>query len=141
MPKVKKSWTEKLHDSKDLPRVEPISESMRQRWGAGTVVIPAPLEVDALMRSVPYGKLTTINHIREALASQTQRYDRLSDHDRDFCLGGGACCHRGICWRRKGYHSILADLEKRRGTESEISRWSTGTASSLKRRRTYRRGF
>jgi hypothetical protein len=68
MPKVKKSWTAKLHDSKDLPRVEPISESMRQRWGAGTLLIPAPLEVDAVMRSVPYGKLTTINHIRAALA-------------------------------------------------------------------------
>ena len=68
MPKVKKSWTAKLHDSKDLPRVEPIAESMQQRWGKGTLLIPAPLEVDAVMRSVPYGKLTTINHIRAALA-------------------------------------------------------------------------
>jgi alkylated DNA nucleotide flippase Atl1 len=68
MPKTKKSWTEKLHDSKDLPRVEEITERMSQRWGTGTVVIPAPLEVDALMRSVPEGKVTTINHIREALA-------------------------------------------------------------------------
>ena len=68
MPKVKKSWTEKLNDCKDLPRVEPITERMKQRWGTGTLVIPAPREVDTLMRSVPYGKLTTINHIREALA-------------------------------------------------------------------------
>jgi hypothetical protein len=70
MPKVRKSWTEKLHDSKDLPRVEPITGNMSQRWGTGTVVIPAPLEVDALMRSVPRGKVTTINHIREALAQK-----------------------------------------------------------------------
>lgn len=68
MPKARKSWTEKLHDSKDLPRVEPITGKMSRRWGTGTVVIPAPLEVDALMRSVPNGKLTTINSIREALA-------------------------------------------------------------------------
>jgi hypothetical protein len=68
MPKARKSWTEKLNDSKDLPRVEPITGKMSRRWGIGTVVIPAPLEVDALMRSVPRGQLTTINHIREALA-------------------------------------------------------------------------
>jgi alkylated DNA nucleotide flippase Atl1 len=68
MPKTRKSWVEKLHDAKGCPRVEPITESMSQRWGKGTLVIPAPLEVDSLMRSVPYGKVTTINHIREALA-------------------------------------------------------------------------
>jgi hypothetical protein len=43
---------------------------MSSRWGTGTVVIPAPLEVDALMRRVPAGKLTTINEIRAALAKK-----------------------------------------------------------------------
>jgi hypothetical protein len=43
---------------------------MSPRWGKGTVVIPAPLEVDALMRRVPAGKLTTINEIRAALAKK-----------------------------------------------------------------------
>lgn len=66
----KKSWTEKLHDSKDLPRVEKITEKMSKRWGTGTVVIPAPIEVDQLMRKVPRGKVTTINHIRQALAKK-----------------------------------------------------------------------
>jgi alkylated DNA nucleotide flippase Atl1 len=70
MPKIHKSWTEKLNEDKDLPRVEPITENMSQRWGTGTLVIPAPREVDALMRSVPYGQVTTINHIREALAKK-----------------------------------------------------------------------
>ena len=41
---------------------------MSARWGRGTVVIPAPFEVDALMKRVPRGKLTTINEIRAALA-------------------------------------------------------------------------
>ena len=68
----KKSWVEKLHDSKDFPRVEKITEKMRKRWGTGTVVIPAPLEVDALMRKVPPGKLVTINQIREVLAKKHQ---------------------------------------------------------------------
>ncbi len=70
MPRIRKSWTEKLNEDKDLPRVQPITENMSQRWGTGTVVIPAPREVDALMRSVPFGKLTTINDIRAALAKK-----------------------------------------------------------------------
>src|SRR3990170_7535206 len=67
---TKKSWAEKLHDSKDLPKVEKITDKMSKRWGAGTVVIPAPIEVDKLMRQVPKGKVTTINEIRVALAKK-----------------------------------------------------------------------
>lgn len=66
----RKSWSEKLKDSKDLPRVERITEKMSKRWGTGTVVIPAPIEVDELMRRVPEGKVVTINDIRAALAKK-----------------------------------------------------------------------
>lgn len=38
--------------------------------GTGTVVIPAPIEVDEIMKKVPEGKLTTINDIRAALAKK-----------------------------------------------------------------------
>ena len=64
----RKSWTEKLHDSKGLPKVERITPKMSKRWGTGTVAIPAPIEVDQLMRKVPRGKIVTINEIRSALA-------------------------------------------------------------------------
>ena len=67
MPK-RKSRSEKLRDSKDLPRVEKITDKMSKRWGTGTVVIPAPMEVNEMMRRVPEGKLITINEIRAALA-------------------------------------------------------------------------
>jgi alkylated DNA nucleotide flippase Atl1 len=65
---LRKSWQEELADSKDLPRVVEINERMSRRWGTGTCVIPAPMEVDSLMRKVPKGKVTTINEIRAALA-------------------------------------------------------------------------
>jgi hypothetical protein len=66
----KKTWREKLEDSKDLPRVEKIEGRMSRRWGSGTVVIPAPLEVDAIMKRVPRGKLITIDLIRRSLAQR-----------------------------------------------------------------------
>lgn len=50
-----KSWVEKLDTSNGLPK---------------TMVIPAPREVDALMRLVPAGKVTTIEHLRDALAKK-----------------------------------------------------------------------
>ena len=66
--KLKKSWQEKLHDSKDLPKIIKVTEKMSKRWGEGTCVIPAPIEVDEIMRKVPEGKLITVNDIREKLA-------------------------------------------------------------------------
>ncbi len=66
--RARKSWREKLADSKGLPKVGLVEDGMSTRWGTGTMVIPAPIEVDELMRRVPKGKLTTINDLRAALA-------------------------------------------------------------------------
>jgi len=52
---MKKSWREKLATSKDLPK---------------TMVIPAPSEVDALMKQVPKGRVVTIHELRTALAAK-----------------------------------------------------------------------
>ena len=59
-----------MKDNKGLPKVERITEKMSKRWGTGTVVIPAPREVDEIMKNVPEGKLTTINEIRAFLAKR-----------------------------------------------------------------------
>jgi 6-O-methylguanine DNA methyltransferase, DNA binding domain len=64
----RKSWREKLADSKGLPRVTEVTGKMIKRFGMGTLVIPAPMEVDELMRRVPKGRVTTINELRQALA-------------------------------------------------------------------------
>ena len=72
LPKKKPTWVEKLNDSKGLPKVEKITDKMSKRWGTGTVVIPAPIEVDEMMRQVPAGNLITINEIRAALARKHQ---------------------------------------------------------------------
>jgi len=68
MAKTRKTWQEKLADDKDLPKVVEINDKMSKRWGTGTVVIPAPREVDEIMEKVPKGKLITVNQIRETVA-------------------------------------------------------------------------
>ena len=65
-----KTWREKLADDKDFPRVEPLTGGMAKKLGKGTIVIPRPSEVDALMRRVPKGRLVTINQLREILAKR-----------------------------------------------------------------------
>lgn len=68
--KPKKSWREKLADDKGLPKVTRVAGKMSVRWGKGMMVIPAPVEVDRLMKRVPKGRLVTINNLREALAAR-----------------------------------------------------------------------
>src|SRR5206468_4347588 len=68
--RAKKSWREKLADSKGLPKVGEVTGRMSKRWGEGTMVIPAPMEVDALMKQVPKGRVVTINELRAALAAK-----------------------------------------------------------------------
>jgi len=66
--KPRKTWREKLADDKGLPKIIHIPPGSRARWKAATLVVPAPREVDALMRKVPRGRLATINELRAALA-------------------------------------------------------------------------
>jgi len=67
---TKRSFREKLADKKDFPRVQLLTGGMKRRYGPGSIVLPAPGEVDELMRKVPKGKVTTINQIREKLAER-----------------------------------------------------------------------
>ena len=70
MAKKKTTWQEKLADDKDFPKVCEIDSTKSKRWGSGTFVIPAPREVDQIMKQVPARKLTTIDQIRQALAKR-----------------------------------------------------------------------
>jgi hypothetical protein len=66
----KKSWREKLADDKDLPKIVHLEGDAAVRHGGETLAIPAPREVDALMRKVPRAKLATTNELRAAVARQ-----------------------------------------------------------------------
>ena len=57
MAKTKASWRQKMATDNGLPR---------------TMVIPAPREVDAVMKTAKRGRVLTINDIRQVLARQHQ---------------------------------------------------------------------
>jgi hypothetical protein len=70
MSAKKKTWREKLANDNGLPKVITMDGKLSSKWGTGTCVVPAPREVDALMRTVKKGRLATIDSLRRALASK-----------------------------------------------------------------------
>jgi hypothetical protein len=63
----RKSWKEKLHNQ-DHSKIIEIPARMAKRLGTGTMLIPKPLDVDALIRKTRKGKLITVSEIRSRLA-------------------------------------------------------------------------
>lgn len=66
---TKKSFNEKLHDSKDMPTVIEITDPKTISMYTGTkMLIAPPIAYDEIMRRVPYGKLITADYVRNYLA-------------------------------------------------------------------------
>ena len=69
---ARKSFNEKLQDSKDMPKIVEITdEKSVERHGGTQMLIAPPLEYNELMAKVPEGKIITIKEIREFLAKKT----------------------------------------------------------------------
>jgi hypothetical protein len=95
----------------DLPRVVTLTPEMSKKWGKGKMVIPAPLEVEEIMKKVPRGKVITINGIRSLLAPEACRRYRMPHHDGNFRLDCGTCGRGGSSGRPEEDHPLLADAE------------------------------
>jgi 6-O-methylguanine DNA methyltransferase, DNA binding domain len=63
------SWRAKLEGPQE-PRLVDVPLSMQRQCGSGKMLIPRPLDVDALIRTVPRGNLVTVNQIRSRLAAE-----------------------------------------------------------------------
>ncbi len=57
-------------ENPNLPKVTPIPPRMQKRWGTGTMAIPSPREVEAVIRGVRKGELTTYSRIGRTLAAK-----------------------------------------------------------------------
>ena len=111
--KTKKNWREKLADNKGLPRVSKVTGKMTKRWGTGTFVIPAPLEVDALMKRVPKGRVVTINELRAALAKRHKVDFACPITTGIFSWIAAHARRRSRSGRQKTRHAVLAHAQNR----------------------------
>lgn len=62
--KKRRTKREELEKERDLPKTVDTPK--------GTMLVPKPLDIDALMREIPKGKLATVDQIREKLAKDFQ---------------------------------------------------------------------
>ena len=71
MTKTRKSWREKLENPPEgLPKVVECPEKWKKSFGGTRVLVPTPLIIDKIIRTVKKGKLITVNQIREKLAHE-----------------------------------------------------------------------
>lgn len=67
-----KDFNSMLHDSKDMPRIQIITdEKSIQKYGGARMYFALPIDYDRMMRRVPRGKLTTVGAIRAYFARQS----------------------------------------------------------------------
>jgi hypothetical protein len=67
--RTRKSWREKM-DKPNLPKVVDIPPRMQKRTGPGTMVLPAPRDVEVAMRGIRKGRVAPVSRIREVLAGK-----------------------------------------------------------------------
>ena len=68
----KKDFNAMLRDSKDMPKIQVITDRKSiEKYGGDRMYFAPPMDYDAAMRRVPYGKLTTVGEIRAFFAAQS----------------------------------------------------------------------
>lgn len=69
---AQKDFNAMLHDSKDMPRIQTISDAKSiKKYGGDKMYLAPPIAYDTIMKQIPPGKLTTVGAIREHLARQS----------------------------------------------------------------------
>ena len=67
----KKDFNAMLHDSKDMPKTQIITdEKSIAKYGGNRMYFAPPVDYDRIMRRVPQGRLTTLGAIREYFARE-----------------------------------------------------------------------
>ncbi|MGN1145783.1 MAG: MGMT family protein [Acetatifactor sp.] len=68
----KKDFNAMLHDSKDMPKFQKITdEASIEKYGGDRMYFAPPIDYDTVMKQIPIGKVITVGEIREYFAKKT----------------------------------------------------------------------
>jgi hypothetical protein len=96
---TRKSFNEKLLDSKDMPKVvEVLDPKAVARYGGTKMLIAPPLAYDEVMKKIPYGKVMTADYLRHYLAKK---------HEADY-----TCLLTGGLFINIAAHAVVERAEK-----------------------------
>ena len=69
----KKDFNAMLRDSKDMPKFQIITDQKSiEKYGGSKMYFAPPMDYDKIMRQIPYGKVITIEKIREYFAKLSE---------------------------------------------------------------------
>jgi alkylated DNA nucleotide flippase Atl1 len=68
----KKSFNEKLYDSKDLPKIIDLSDKIDfvKRYGGNKMVVAPAIDYNEVIKKIPEGKLITTDRIRQYISKK-----------------------------------------------------------------------
>lgn len=67
----KKDFNAMLHDNKDMPKFQRITDSKSiEKYGGDLMYFAPPIDYDKIMKQIPYGKVITVGKIREYFAGK-----------------------------------------------------------------------
>lgn len=65
----KKDFNAMLHDNKDMPKFQTITDQKSiEKYGGSKMYFAPPIDYDKVMKKIPYGKVTTVGKIHEYFA-------------------------------------------------------------------------
>ena len=65
----KKDFNAMLHDSKDMPKFQTITDPKSiEKYGGNKMYFAPPIDYDKIMKQIPHGKVITVGKIREYFA-------------------------------------------------------------------------
>lgn len=64
-----KDFNAMLHDNKDMPKFQTITDAKSiERYGGAKMYFAPPIDYDVVMKRIPFGKVITVGKIREYFA-------------------------------------------------------------------------
>ncbi len=68
----RKDFNAMLHDRKDMPKFQTITDKTSiEKYGGDRMYFAPPIDYDAIMKMIPYGKIIAVGKIREHFATKS----------------------------------------------------------------------
>ncbi len=84
-----KDFNAMLHDNKDMPKIQTITDLKSiEKYGGSKMYFAPPIDYDKTMKQIPCGKVTTVGKIREYFAKLSGADANFTEpnYSRHFCF-------------------------------------------------------
>lgn len=126
-------WREKL-ERQQAPKIMEIPTRMQKRLGKGTMVIPRPLDVDALISQSAERQARDSGSASRRTGQEIQGGCRLPLDHRNICEDRSGSCRRRTAKRTQAGDSLLEGADPRGQDQSQVTRRRRGTEEATCRR-------